>query len=133
MDKINNRFASIQQVTDQYLKQGSTASTSKTTDGLSFEEILQQKQSATEISELKFSKHASQRLEDRNIDLSQEQMERLESGAQMAGDKGIKESLIMVDSMAFIVNIPNNTVITAIDQNEATNNVFTNIDGAVVI
>jgi flagellar operon protein len=44
----------------------------------------------------------------------------------------MKESLIMVDSLAFIVNIPNGTVVTAIDQNETGNRVFTNIDGAVI-
>ena len=50
-----------------------------------------------------------------------------------AKEKGINESLVIVDELAFIVNVPNNTVITAINQNEANENVFTNIDGAVII
>lgn len=79
---------------------------------------------------LKFSKHASERLSSRNIDLSETQLKRLESGAKWAGEKGIKESLVMVDDLAFIVNIKNNTVITAVSDSE--DKIFTNIDGAVI-
>jgi flagellar operon protein len=52
---------------------------------------------------------------------------------EQASKKGIQDSLILVDSLAFIVNVPNRTVVTAMDQTETTdNNVFTNIDGAVI-
>ena len=50
-----------------------------------------------------------------------------------AQEKGIKESLVLVDSLAFIVNIPNKTVVTAMDQTDAQTNVFTNIDGAIIM
>lgn len=60
-------------------------------------------------------------------------MERLSDGTQKASAKGIKESLVIVDQLAFIVNIPNHTVVTAMEQGEAATNVFTNIDGAVII
>ena len=81
---------------------------------------------------LKFSKHAVNRLSDRNIELTSEQMARLEHGKMEAGEKGIKDSLILIDQLAFIVNVPNNTVVTAMDQTENKSNVFTNIDGAVI-
>ena len=55
------------------------------------------------------------------------------SGVKKADEKGIQESLVMMDSLAFIVNIPNKTVVTAMDQRETEENVFTNIDGAVII
>jgi len=97
-----------------------------------FEEILKRKQDVSEAFELKFSKHAAMRLEDRNINLSRKQSERLEAGVQKASEKGIQESLVMVDSLAFIVNVPNKTVVTAMDQGETEKNVFTNIDGAVI-
>ena len=136
MDKLNGNFQSIEQVTSQYLNKNSQTSEGPqlTSEGLSFRDILQQNiQDVSDTSELKFSKHASQRIESRNIDLSEEQMDRLETGAQMAGEKGIKESLIMVDNYAFIVNIPNNTVITAVDSADNNDsNIFTNIDGAVI-
>lgn len=132
MDKLSNRFASIEQVTGQYLNRKST-DTVTNKGSISFEEILKQKQDVTGSSELKFSKHAAMRLEDRNINLSEEQNERLESGVRKASEKGIRESLVIVDSLAFIVNVPNKTVVTAMDQNESDDNVYTNIDGAVVM
>ena len=84
-------------------------------------------------SELRFSKHAANRLADRKLSLSDSQLDRLAQGAKKAGEKGIRESLVMVDQLAFIVNVPNNTVITAMDQTQASENIFTNIDGAVIV
>ena len=132
MNQIANQFTSIEQVTDRYFPQKGVNRTGQSSD-ISFEEILRQKQGLTETSELKFSKHAAMRLESRNINLTDEQNVRLESGVQKASEKGINESLVLVDSLAFIVNVPNKTVVTAIDQQEATENIFTNIDGAVII
>lgn len=131
MNKISNQFASIEQVTDRYLKQKNEGTVQS--QGLSFEEILKQKQDVTESSELKFSKHAAQRLSERNINLSEEQSERLESGVLKANEKGIHESLVIVDSLAFIVNVPNKTVVTAMEQSESKDNIYTNIDGAVIM
>ena len=70
---------------------------------------------------------------DRNIELSHAQLERLESGTKKAGQKGIRDSLVIVDQLAFIVNIPNQTVVTAMDSTETDENIFTNINGAVII
>ena len=127
----NNRFLSIEQVQDQYLNQVKSTPI-KTTDGKSFQEILASRQLSAE-GEVKFSKHAAGRLADRNIELTENQMDRLAEGAKKAGAKGIKESLVIVDQLAFIVNIPNNTVVTAMNQQDAAENIFTNIDGAVII
>ena len=107
-------------------KQKNVTSPSKTSD-VSFEDVLRQQQ------QLKFSKHASQRLESRNISLSEEQNARLEDGVEQAHAKGIKDSLVLVDSLAFIVNVPSKTVVTAMDQTETQSNIFTNIDGAVIM
>ena len=73
------------------------------------------------------------RLADRNIELSDAQLERLESGTKKAGQKGIRDSLVIVDQLAFIVNIPNQTVVTAMDSTDTEENIFTNINGAVII
>lgn len=131
MNKITNQFTSIEQVTERYLNQRNPEKVQF--QGLSFEEILKQKRDVTEGSELKFSKHAAMRLEDRKIQLSKEQSLRLENGVQKASEKGIKESLVIVDSLAFIVNVPNKTVVTALDQGESNDKIFTNIDGAVIM
>ena len=83
--------------------------------------------------QLKFSKHATVRLADRGIELTDAQLERLNDGAQKAGQKGIRDSLVIVDDLAFIVNVPNKTVVTAMDSRETEENVFTNINGAVIM
>ena len=134
MNQISNQFLSIEQMTDQYLSKNQSAQTSVVPE-ISFEEVLRQKQNdaVMETSELKFSKHAVNRLNDRNILLTDSQNVRLENGVKQASEKGIKESLVLVDSLAFIVNVPNKTVVTALDQTEASSNIFTNIDGAVII
>ena len=126
---IRNGFHSIEQVTDTYLKKGIRES-GKSAE-ISFDEVLRAKQEA--LDPLKFSKHAVNRLNDRNISLSAEQSRRLADGVSKAGAKGITESLVLVDSLAFIVNVPNKTVVTAIDQADAGENIFTNIDGAVIV
>ena len=71
------------------------------------------------------------RLSDRGIDLSEEQTQRLNEGVRNAKEKGIQESLVLMDSLAFIVNTDNQTVITAMDRKDTS--VFTNIDGAVIV
>lgn len=125
-------FLSIEQLQEQYLR-NTKQTASRTEEGLSFQEILDRKQSGAvmDAQKLRFSKHAAGRLADRNIELTSGQMERLTDGARKAGEKGIQESLVVLDGLAFIVNIPNKTVVTAMEQAETQDNVFTNIDGAV--
>ena len=134
MNQISNQFLSIEQITDQYLQKPQTAK-ENALPKVPFEEVLRRKQSQSvlEQSELKFSKHAVNRLSDRNIALTDAQNVRLENGVKQASEKGIIESLVLVDSLAFIVNVPNKTVVTAMDQTETNSNIFTNIDGAVII
>lgn len=129
MQLQNKSFLSIEQLQDQYLSSNLKNVSPKPADGLSFQEILKQRTAGR--TELKFSKHAMGRLADRNITLTDGQRERLNEGTVKAEAKGIKESLVVVDQMAFIVNIPNNTVVTAMNQLEAKEQIFTNIDGAV--
>ena len=134
MDQVRNSFTSIEQVTNQYLNQPKEVGNKTNAGGVSFENILKQQLKTGEATqELKFSKHASMRLDQRDISLSPDQSQRLEAGVLKASEKGIKELLVIVDSLAFIVNVPNQTVVTAMDQNESMDNVFTNIDGAVII
>ena len=129
MKILNGQFPSIEQAAGEYLekKQEVTASAQ---GRKSFAEVFADKK--TEESELKFSKHAANRLSERNIELSDKVMNRLHAGTVAAGQKGINESLVMVDQLAFIVNVKNQTVITALDKSDADGNVFTNIDGAVI-
>ncbi len=83
--------------------------------------------------ELKFSAHAKSRLVSRGIDLSPEDLVRMQEAVERAGQKGSKESLILSDKGAFVVSVKNNTVITAVDKESLKDNVFTNIDSTVWI
>ncbi len=93
----------------------------------SFEEVFQ-----TELKELTFSKHAQQRLESRNVHLDQADLQRLGSAVDRAEQKGAQESLVLLRDMAFVVSVRNRTVITAMGGDHLKENVFTNIDSAVI-
>ena len=129
----NSNFLTALQLQEQYRNSRNQISgqDNVTESGLSFRDILNTK--TDEKESLKFSKHASIRLEQRGIRLSDMQMERLSEGTKQAEQKGIRDSLVIVDELAFIVNVPKNTVITAMDSTETNSNVFTNIDGAVIM
>jgi flagellar operon protein len=81
---------------------------------------------------LKFSAHAQSRMKSRNITLTPEAAAKLEQAVDGAKKKGAKDSLILLSDMAFIVNVPNRTVVTAMDGESVRENVFTNIDSTVV-
>ena len=82
---------------------------------------------------LKFSAHARERLNMRNISLSPEDMARMNDAVNKAAAKGAKQSLLVMDHQAFIVSVTNRTVITALDGGSMKENVFTNIDSAVIV
>lgn len=83
--------------------------------------------------ELKFSKHAVERLQQRNIQLTKQEISKINSALETAAQKGIKETLILMDNRAFIASVKNKTVITAAIDEQLKDNVFTNIDGAIII
>lgn len=98
-------------------------------DQPSFKQLLNDKlQKNTEI---KFSKHAQQRIETRGIKVNEQDLKLLNNGFQKAEEKGSRDSLIMVNKVAYVVSVENKTVITAIDDKNIKENVFTNIDSAV--
>ena len=82
---------------------------------------------------LKFSAHAMQRLQSRNIQLTNDDINRMNLMADKAAAKGSKQSLFMMGDVAMVVSIKNRVVITAVDQDSMKDNVFTNIDSAAVI
>jgi flagellar operon protein len=93
----------------------------------SFASILQDKLNQ----EVKISKHAQMRMELRNVSLTETQRQKLSNAIDKAGAKGVRDTLIVMEHMAFVVNVKNRTVITAMNSAEMRDNVFTNIDGAV--
>lgn len=107
----------------------STAKRSGNSEGSSsaeFKDVLQSKL-------LHFSNHAAKRLEQRGIELQPDQLKKIESAIDHAASKGAKDSLILLKDMALIVNVGNRTVVTAMDGSSMKDNVFTQIDSAVII
>lgn len=127
-------YQSLLQVQNEYLS--GTTKHSENAGAVSFQDILKHKVTdagSTSQSILKFSKHANERLADRNITLTTEQVARLQDGVLKAREKGIQESLVMLDNLSFIVNVKNDTVVTALDNQSGSQKIFTNIDGAVIV
>lgn len=120
--KIKNN--SLQQPKMQPLKQNYR-------DQTSFNRILQNQ--ILQNQEIKFSKHAIERLDKRNIHLSPQDIKRLNQAFGIASQKGIKETLIMMDNRVFVASVANKTIITAAVGDQLKESVFTNIDGAVMI
>jgi flagellar operon protein len=98
----------------------------ETGNGASFKELFDKQQ-------LKFSSHAQQRLQQRGIELMPEQLNRIANAIDQAAAKGAKDSLVLFKDIAMIVNVPNRTVVTAMDSNSMREHVFTQIDSAVVV
>ena len=96
----------------------------------SFEKLLNEKKA--QVNALSFSKHATERIEQRKIDIDESIEGKLNEALEQAKDKGLKNVLVMIDSSAFIVNTLSNKVITAVNNSELKENIFTNIDGAVI-
>ncbi len=82
---------------------------------------------------LKFSAHAAQRLQERKISIDPATMTKVNDAIDKAAAKGVEETLVLTDNAAFIVSVKNKTVITALDRGSLSGNVFTNIDGAVIV
>lgn len=102
-----------------------------------FEEKIKGSQSSSDLNQirapLKFSAHASQRLRDRKINLDPALLLKVNEAIDKADSKGVEDTLVLTSDAALIVNVKNRTVITAIDRNSMAGNVFTNIDGAVLV
>jgi flagellar operon protein len=97
--------------------------------GPSFADVLKETGGA---GELQFSRHALARVERRGIQLDASTLGRLSEGVGRAASKGSRDSLVLVDGTAFVVSVSNRTVITAVDSEHMKDNVFTNIDSAVI-
>lgn len=93
-----------------------------------FDQVL-----ASQSRQVKFSSHAQQRMKSRNIQFGDQEMNQLQNAMNKARAKGSRDSLILMGDMALVVSVKNNTVITALDGDSIKENVFTNIDSAVVV
>lgn len=95
-----------------------------------FSDILESNMAAGKV---KFSQHAVKRMTSRNINITDRQMEDINMAITKASDKGIKDSLVILEDTALIVSIRNRTIITAMEKGKLKDNIVTNIDGAIIV
>ena len=96
-----------------------------------FAEILQNQ--TNKAQSVQFSKHAAQRVQQRGIEMTDSLLANLNQAVKKAQAKGAKDVVVIGESGAFIVNVPNNIVVTTMSGAEMKENIFTNIDSAVLI
>ncbi|MCL2854278.1 MAG: hypothetical protein FWE21_01505 [Defluviitaleaceae bacterium] len=125
---INNRIINPAQHQTHTKAQLQNVAASQAVNGSDFQQMMEGlRQNQKDVH---FSKHANARLDARNIRLNGQQLQRLEQGVAKAQGKGIRDGLVLIDNIALVVNITNKVVITALNQQDQ---VFTNIDGAVIV
>ena len=102
-----------------------------TESNVQFAELLRKE--AVKPQSVQFSKHAALRVQERGIEMTDTLLSNLNQAVQKAQAKGAKDVVVIGESGAFIVNVPNNVVITTMSGAEMKENIFTNIDSAVLI
>ncbi len=98
----------------------------------SFQEILNRQVQKSQ-KDIKISSHANKRLSERNITLDENDLKTLRKAMDRADQKGARESLMLYKDIAFIASIKNHTLITAMDPKDSKENIFTNIDSAIIV
>lgn len=127
-DGINNIFnAPLENAHSTEKKNVSSKTTSQFRDS-NFGNILN-----SSISDIKFSQHAAKRLNERKIDMDSNEFIKIREGFDKLKSKGGKDSLVVTDHGAYILDVDNRTVVTAIDKKDMAENVFTKIDSTVFI
>lgn len=121
----------LQQLQTEPLLHTKTQTTIPTQEN-SFDQVLQQKLQQTQ-NQLQFSKHSQERIQQRGIEMTEDLLAQMNEAADSARQKGAKDVVMITQQAAFVVSVANNTVITAMNGNEMKNNIFTKIDGAVLL
>jgi flagellar operon protein len=122
------------------IRNANTAASQTPVTGPAFSELLRAQQGiappgsapALNTGALRFSAHAQTRMQSRKITLQPDQLERLQGAVQRAAGKGSRDALVMMDDLAMVVSVKNRTVVTVVDRDNLKQNVFTNIDSAVI-
>ncbi len=122
VDRIDSfRVPEIDSGTSTPLRRGVT----KRNEGGSFERVLQE--------ELAFSLHAQKRIRERSLTIDEKTIESLEESVRILEKKGARNSLVVVGDTAFVVNVPQKMVVTCFGRDASRENVFTNIDSAIIL
>ena len=127
--KVNNYTRPVDLV--DIANRGKAGAPSGSTDRTSFHDMFSAEMASSR--DIQFSKHASQRLHSRGIELTDEQLGRIADAVDKAEAKGSRETLILTDDAALVVSVEKRTVITAFDRETLREGVVTSIDSAVIL
>ena len=98
------------------------------------EEALKENQQIETVkpkSTINLSNHAVKRLEQRGIELDEDDMTKIEEAFETLDNKGAENSLIIYNDLSIIASITNRTIITASLSDEMQE--VTNIDSAILV
>lgn len=127
--KIGQNYIPNQPMTTpKRLNAGNTAEANE-----NFKTVFEDKLNIINDNKIRFSNHAKERLDLRGIELDTNIINQLNQAVDKAAQKGSKDSLILVDNLAFVVNIPNKVVVTTVDDKSIKEHIFTNIDSAIIL
>ena len=106
-----------------------SSGTPPSTDGSSFRDVLS---AAADERSLQFSEHALKRVDQRQISLDGDQLDRLSKAMDTLSQRGSRQSLVMLDQVAYVVHPPSHTVVTAVQPDQSKERVFSQIDSVVI-
>lgn len=132
IDKNYTAFVSSTPISAANTNTSAQTGQTKNSDNEDFKQLLEQELQKSSES-LSFSKHALQRINERQIEIEPKLLEQVSNAVDSAAEKGIKDALILGPQTAFIVNVPSKTVITTMNSQDMKDNIITNIDGTVII
>lgn len=121
----------IRQLESRLINSSTQIKGTNTNTNKDFKEILETAKKKS--NEIKFSKHALERMDSRNVKLNLDEVKKIETAFKTAEEKGVKDALILLGNKGFIASIKNKTIITALTDEECKENIITNIDGAVIL
>ncbi|MBI2767311.1 MAG: flagellar protein [Chloroflexi bacterium] len=81
---------------------------------------------------INLSRHAQKRIDRRDLNLDPARLDRLDSAISRAAEKGARQSVVMLDGLAVVVDVQQRTVVTAMNTGGGQQRVFTNVDSVVV-
>jgi len=110
---------------------GRSSSNRTTADGRAFAAELTE--AVRQHGAVRLSQHATRRLASRSIQLTDGDLERLARATDQAAAKGANDSLILMDGLGLIVNVPNRTVVTALDTDRLDQGIVTDIDSTIFV
>lgn len=130
---VNNIFASQVSSSPRKEEANSLYKASDANDTNEFKKVLDYSSRNKKLRGLKISQHAAKRLTERKIDMNSEEFMKVRAGVDKLKTKGGQDSLVITNRGAYIVDVDNETIVTAIDKKDMIDNVFTKIDSTVFI